>query len=188
MPTMAQDQALTTLPAGRWEVDPVHSSAGFAVRHMLVATFRGRFEQIAGALVVDGDELSLTGEVDAGSIEVRDESLAAHLASPEFFDSERYPVLRFRSTSLRRSGDELELEGELTIKGQTHPIKARGELSGPAVAFGEQEKLGLRFETSIDRRDYGLEWNAPLPSGGLALANEVTLSIERELARAEEAR
>src|ERR1700693_3961476 len=107
----------TKLPSGTWKLDPTHSSASFAVKHMVVATFRGRFEDLDAALTVAEDgSARLTGTVAAGSIVVKDENLQAHLGSPDFFDTERYPELRFVSTSIRRSGDELVLDGELTIK------------------------------------------------------------------------
>jgi polyisoprenoid-binding protein YceI len=172
------------LPIGTWQVDPVHSSASFSVKHMVVATFRGRFEEIDGSLTVDEDSAKLEGTVKAGSIKVKDENLQGHLGSPDFFDIERYPELRFSSSDIRRQGDELVVDGELTIKDQTHPIEGRGTFSGPAVTMGDVTKVGLTLETVIDRTEFGLEWNAPLPKGGFAVENEVKLTVELELAQA----
>ena len=126
----------------------------------------------------------LVGTVDVGSIVVKDENLAAHLQSPEFFDAERYPELRFESTDIRRTGegDEVVVDGELTIKGITKSVEARGTLEGPAVTFGDVNKVGLTLEAIIDRTEFGLNWNAPLPKGGFALANDVKLIVELELA------
>lgn len=94
----------TGLPVGTWSLDPTHSSASFAVKHMAVATFRGRFEKFDATLTVEEDSAELRGTVDAGSVVVKDENLQAHLGSPDFFDIERYPEIEFRSTSLRRQG------------------------------------------------------------------------------------
>src|ERR1017187_1641009 len=107
----------TQLPVGTWKSDPTHSSASFAVKHMVVATFRGRFEDLDATLAVGEDGAGqLRGSVDAGSIVVKDENLQAHLGSPDFFDTERYPELRFASKAIRRDGEELVIDGELTIK------------------------------------------------------------------------
>jgi polyisoprenoid-binding protein YceI len=174
----------TTLPVGTWKLDPTHSSASFAVKHMVVATFRGRFEQIDATLTVDEDGKGrLEGTVDASSIVVKDENLQAHLGSPDFFDTERHPQLRFSSDSIRRAGDELVLDGELTIKDHTHPIEARGTITDPHETLGGAVKIGVTLETVIDRTQFGLEWNAPLPKGGFALANDVKLTVELELAQ-----
>jgi polyisoprenoid-binding protein YceI len=148
---------------------------------MGVATFRGRFETFDATLTVDEDSAELRGTVDAGSILVKDENLQAHLGAPEFFDIERYPELEFHSSSLRRVGDELVVDGELTIKGNTRPIEARGTVAGPGVTLQASTNLGITLETIIDRREYGLTFNAPLPSGGVAVANDVKLTIELEL-------
>ena len=184
---MGTDTAISTpIPTGTWTLDPVHSSAGFAVKHMVVATFRGRFERFDATLVADDGGARLEGTVDVDSIVVNDESLAGHLKSPEFFDVERHPVLSFTSRDLRRSGDELAIDGELTIKGRTRPIEARGTITGPVVGLGDAERVGLTLEAVIDRREYGLDWNAPLPKGGNAIGEEVTLTVHLEMRRKEE--
>src|SRR5690348_10508681 len=118
----------TGLPTGTWRLDPTHSSAGFAVKHMAVSTFRGRFEKFDATLTVGQEWAELVGVVDAGSLIVKDESLQAHLGSPEFFDIERYPEIRFHSTSIWRAGDELVVDGGLTIKGNTRAVEARGTI------------------------------------------------------------
>ena len=177
----------TQLPVGAWTIDPVHSSASFAVKHMGVATFRGRFEDFDASLTVGRDgEAQLVGTVRADSIVVKDENLQAHLGSPDFFDVERYPELRFVSRSLRRDGDELIADGELTIKDQTHPVEARGTITDPTETLGGAVKIGLTLETVIDRTKFGLSFNAPLPKGGVAVANDVKLTVELELAQAED--
>jgi polyisoprenoid-binding protein YceI len=172
------------LPVGTWKLDPTHSSASFAVKHMVVATFRGRFENLDATLTVGEDGAGeLVGAVDAGSIVVKDENLQAHLGAPDFFDTERHPQLRFASSSIRRDGDELAIEGQLTIKDHTHPVQARGAITDPHETLGGAVKIGVTLETVIDRTQFGLEWNAPLPKGGFALANDVKLTVELELAQ-----
>ena len=185
MTAIDQQSTQQELPAGTWKLDPIHSSASFGVKHMVVATFRGRFEDFDATLEVsqDGAE-KLTGTVDANSIVVKDENLAGHLKSPDFFDPERYPELRFESTSIRIEGDEAVLEGELTIKGNTNPVTARGAYVGPHEDFAGNDRLGLSLETVVDRTEYGLNWNAPLPKGGVAVANDVTLIVELEFVQA----
>lgn len=177
--SILQERAVT-LPAGTWTVDRVHSSVGFSVRHMLVANFRGGFD----AFDVTLDESGVRGTVDVASIDVSEPNLNGHLLAPDFFDAERHPQLSFRSTSIRSSGTALEIAGELTIKGITLPVELTGTLSGPAThAFDGSERLGLELETVVDRTAFGLDWNAPLPSGGFAVGNDVTLKAELELVR-----
>jgi polyisoprenoid-binding protein YceI len=161
--------------AGNWQLNTVHSSAEFSLRYM-VATFRGSFGEIDAAL--DGDVLA--GSVKVASVQVRDPNLTAHLQSPEFFDAERYPVISFRSDPLVIDGDSVTLDGELTLKGVTKPVHATGTVVGPAVDFMGRTRLGFSLETTISRNDYGVSFNAPLPTGEMALADEVTLTIELE--------
>src|SRR2546422_4192895 len=174
-----------SIPTGTWRIDPVHSRVGFAVKHMVVSTFRGQFGRYDGHLVAGPDGAPrLEGSVDAGSIEVRDDNLAGHLASPEFFDSERHPRIEFASTAVRvGEGGELEADGELTIKGRTNPVHATGHVSGPHVDIAGNEKVGVELKATVDRRAFDLCWNAPLPSGGFALDNDVTLEVSLELVR-----
>ncbi len=185
--TPAAVDTKTSLPVGTWTSDPTHSSAGFAVKHMVVATFRGRFEELDAKLAVAEDgSAELSGAVRADSIQVKDENLKAHLGAPDFFDVERYPEIRFSSSSIRRDGEELVLDGELTIKDHTHVVEARGTITDPHETLGGAVKIGLTLEAVVDRTEFGLEWNAPLPKGGVALADEVTLTVELELAKVEE--
>jgi polyisoprenoid-binding protein YceI len=175
----------TPVPGGSWRIDPVHSHVGFAIRHMVVATFRGHFEEYDGSLHADGAGApALDGSVRVDSLAVKDENLAAHLRSADFFDSASHPLISFTSSAVAVGEDgELEVEGELTIKGRTRPVTARGSFSGPHADIAGNEKLGVELEAVIDRREFGLEWNAPLPKGGLALDNEVRLEVGLELVR-----
>jgi polyisoprenoid-binding protein YceI len=178
--------ATSPIPAGTtWTADPVHSTVGFAVKHMVVSTFRGRFEDYEATLTAAADgTLRLRGRVRADSISVKDETLAAHLRAPDFFDTERHPYVEFSSTLVRAAGGALSVDGELTIKGHTRPLAARGSVTEPHVTLGDVEKVGVELEATVDRTDYGLDWNAPLPKGGLALAIQVELLVSLELARA----
>ncbi len=180
--SVATEQDITT---GTWKIDTVHSHVGFSVKHMVVANFRGRFEDYDGALVVGEDGTPrLEGSVRVDSIVVKDENLAGHLKSPDFFDSANHPQIGFVSDEVRvGAGGALEVEGELTIKGHTHRVTARGSVSGPHVDIAGNDKIGVELEAVIDRREYGLEWNAPLPKGGFALENDVKLQVTLELAR-----
>jgi polyisoprenoid-binding protein YceI len=171
----------TALPTGTWTLDPVHSSVGFSVKHMIVANFRGGFDTFDVTL----DEQGLRGTVDVATISVSEPNLNGHLLSPDFFDAERNPQLSFSSTSVRVSGDELEIDGSLTVRGATKPVTITGTVSGPAVGMDGNPRLGLELDTVIDRTAYGLDWNAPLPSGGFAVGNDVKLHAELELVLAE---
>ena len=171
----------TAVPTGTWTADKVHSSIGFEVEHM-VSTFRGRFEDY-DAQLVDG---RLEGKVEVASVKVYDENLEAHLQSPDFFDAELHPELRFESRELTVDDDGgVTLEGDLTIKGVTKPVTATGRYVYVEADMGGGERIGLRLEATVDRREFGLNWNAPLPKGGFALGNDVTLVVALELVQAE---
>lgn len=168
----------TALPTGTWQVDPVHSTVGFSVKHMVVANFRGGFDTFSVTL----DEASLRGTVDVASVGVSEPNLNGHLLAPDFFDAERNPQLSFESKAIRVDGDKLDIDGELTIKGTTKPVKITGTVSGPVThPFDGSSRLGLELETIVDRTAFGLDWNAPLPTGGFAVGNDVKLVAELEL-------
>lgn len=177
--------AETAVPTGTWTTDPVHSSFEFSVKHMVVATFRARLTDFDVTLTAAEDaEARLEGAARAASVEVRDEALHAHLLAPDFFDVERHPEMRYRSTRIVRGGESgIRVEGELTLKGVTRPVELAGTLVGPVVGLGDGERLGLELETVIDRREFGLRWNAPLPKGGVAVGDDVRLHALVELVR-----
>ena len=168
------------LPAVTWSLDPVHSSVGFAIKYM-VSTFRTTFDRFEATLDTTGDEPRLSGAVDPSSIVVKDENFKAHLVSPDFFDVQNHPRITFESTAFRQDGDELVVEGDLTIKGNTHRVEGRGTIADPHEDIVGNTKVGVTLEAEVDRTKFGLSWNAPLPRGGFALANEVALQIELEL-------
>jgi polyisoprenoid-binding protein YceI len=176
----------TTTATTNWVADPVHSTAGFAVRHMVVATFRGAFGKVSGTLDVAGDAPRLSGRVEVASIEVKDENLHAHLQGPDFFDAERTPAITFESVAVTRTGDDVTIEGDLTIKGTTQRVAAAGTWLEIDADITGNPRIGIDVETTIDRTAYGLNWNAPLPKGGVALADAVTLSVHLEFVPAQD--
>jgi polyisoprenoid-binding protein YceI len=172
MPMVAESPALV-IPTGTWTIDPSWSALEFEVRKLGLVTIKGRVPGFSGT--IHGAEGTINGVVDATSITTFDADRDAHLQSPEFFDTQRYPELTFASTSVELDGDELVVSGDLTIKGVSKPVALRGELRGPENDPWGGERIGLGLETTIDRTDFGLEWNAPLPGGGFLLPNEVVL-------------
>jgi len=182
MATDTEAPGATEVPAGTWNVDPVHSVAGFAVRHMMVGTFRGEFSEI-DATLTDG---KLIGKVKVGSLQIKDDNLKGHLFSPDFFDAERYPEIIYESSSLTVNDGVLSSEGTITLKGASTPVTATGRLAGPTVTLGDVVKIGLDLETTVNREAVGLQWNAPLPKGGVVLGKNVTISVTLELALADD--
>lgn len=171
------------LPAAVWGLDPVHSTASFSIKYM-VSTFRAGFDKLDVKFDTTGDQPVLTGTVDPTSIQVKDENFHAHLQSPDFFDSERYPAIAFESTGFRLEGDELVVDGNLTIKGDTRPVEARGTFTAPHEDPWGNTRVGITLEAAIDRSHFGINWNNPLPKGGLALANDVRLHVDLQLVKA----
>jgi polyisoprenoid-binding protein YceI len=166
------------VPTGTWSADRIHSTVGFAVPYM-AGTFQGTFSDF-DARLRDG---ALSGTAEVGSVEVKDPNLGAHLQSPDFFDAERFPRLSFEANKISRSGDELSVEGELTLKGHTEPVEIKGHINDPAPDPYGGERLGLQLQAKVDRTKFGLNWNNPLPSGDPALANEVTIIVDLQLVK-----
>jgi polyisoprenoid-binding protein YceI len=156
-----------------WGLDAVHSTLGFEIPY-LGGTFKGQFTDVTSTLT---DE-SLTGSARVESVDVKDENLAAHLQSPEFFDAERHPELKFESRDVERASETLTVRGDITIRGVTKPVELIGTISGALIDGYGRERQILRLETTVDRTEFGLNWNTPLPSGEVALANEVKLVAE----------
>lgn len=172
------------IPAGTWQIDPVHSHVGFAVEYMS-GTFRGTFSPVDARLSVAEDgEATLAGSARVDSVRVQDENLTAHLLSPEFFDAERAPEIRFASRRIRRSGDELEVDGALEAKGLSEEVELRGTIGEPVTDAYGRERIGLKLAGTLDRTRLGLDWNLQLPSGEPALASDVELTAELYLVKA----
>ena len=171
-------QTQQALPTGTWTPDPVHSAIGFAVDYM-AGTFSGAFTEF-DAEVSDG---AVRGSAEVASVQVKDENLEAHLQSPDFFDAERNPQLTFEAKDITREGDDLAIAGDITIKGHTQPVDIKGRISDPFEDPFGNERFGLRLETTVDRTEFGINWNNPLPSGKQALANEVQIIAELQFVR-----
>jgi polyisoprenoid-binding protein YceI len=179
---MATAQAESTIPTGTWQSDPVHSSVGFAVRHA-VGTFRGSFGEFEATLADASGQPKLTGRVPVESVQVKEENLEAHLLSPEFFDRDQAPEIGFESGKVAIEDDRLVVEGTLTVKGISQDVVARGDINGPIPGPDGNDRLGIDLETTVDRHDYGLDWNMDLPDGTKMLGDEVTLTVHLELVK-----
>jgi polyisoprenoid-binding protein YceI len=174
---MSTTEIRQQLPTGTWTLDPVHSTIGFEVAY-LGGTFRGQFNQAEARFVVNGDDVSLAGSAQVASIDLKDENLSTHVQSPDFFDAERHPELAFESSEVERSGDDLIVRGGIRIKGVEQPVELTGSFADPITDYAGRERIGLRLETTVDRTAFGVSWNAPLPDGKPALADEVKLAAD----------
>jgi polyisoprenoid-binding protein YceI len=169
------------LPAGTYAVDPVHSTINFAVVHNGVSTFRSGFRAYEATLE-GGERPKLEGTVEVASIDIDEEMLKGHLLSPEFFDAERYPRLKFSSTGFEIAEDgALTLRGELEIRGTVHEVAASGKVAQLGTDLAGNARVGFSLATSVDRRGFGLDWQAELPSGGEVLDYTVDIAVELEL-------
>ncbi|HZO48931.1 MAG TPA: YceI family protein [Gaiellaceae bacterium] len=158
------------IPAGTWNADPAHSQVDFAVKHMGISTVRGTFSDVSATLV-GGEAPTLSGSIRVASVSTKDENRDAHLLSPDFFDAERYPEASFEATFVSPE----RVVGQLTLKGVTKEIELEASFTGPDTDPWGNERIGMELHGSIDRQDFGISWNTPLPGGGLLLEDEVKL-------------
>ena len=166
------------IPAGTYNIDPSHSSVGFEVRHMGIATVRGAFRRFQGTIDATGATAVLKGSVQVGSIDTGEEQRDAHLTAPDFFDAEQYPEITFETTAIDNTEDgRLQLTGEITMKGITKPIELTGTAGEGGTDPWGNERIGFEVEGVIDRRDFDLKWNQTLPNGNLLVSNEVKLVV-----------
>jgi polyisoprenoid-binding protein YceI len=161
----------TAIPAGTWKIDPTHSRVEFSIRHMGIATIRGSFADFDG-VIHGGDEPQISGAIRVASVDTRDEARDGHLQSPDFFDAERHPEITFASTRFEPG----KLVGDLTIRGVTREVELVAQVTGAGTDPWGNERLGLELEGEIDRREFGVSWNTPLPTGGLLLGDTVRLT------------
>jgi polyisoprenoid-binding protein YceI len=170
--------------AGTWAIDPVHSEVSFVVRHMMVSKVRGRFDTFEGTIVTAEDPLasSVTASVDMSSISTGQEQRDAHIRSADFFEVEKYPEMTFASTALKVSEEGFILEGDLTLKGVTKPVAFNLEVSGFGPDAYGGTRCGFSATTQINRMDYGVSFNGPIPGvpGGVAVSENVTITLEIE--------
>jgi polyisoprenoid-binding protein YceI len=177
--------ATQTLPTGTYGLDRTHSTVEFAVLY-IAGTFRGEFSPFDAELTVDEDGTArLTGSTRAAAVRVKDENLELHLQSPDFFDAERTPDLRFESTSIEREGDRIVVAGTLTIRGRPRAVELTGTVSDDVTDAWGNERVGLALAGSIDRTAFGITWNNPLPNGKPSLADAVALSAELQFVKQE---
>lgn len=182
--TIASDTATTT-----WNIDPVHSVIEFKVKHMMISNVKGQFTGVRGVLALDETDVTqseVDASVDVASINTRDPQRDAHLKSPDFFDAERFPTLSFTSARIARAGDgSLAVAGELTIHGVTREVVFAVEgPTAPAKDPYGNTRLGLSATTKINRKDFGLNWNAALETGGILVGDEVTITLDLQFVKA----
>lgn len=164
-------------PAGTWQLDPVHSTIGFEVGYA-TGTFKGSFREFEGSLEISDGAAKLAGSAKVASIDVRDENLAAHLQSADFFDAENHPEITFEADRVTLGDGRADVAGRLSMRGVSREIVATGTAADAMTdAFGT-ERVGLVLETTVDRTAYGMNWNMDLPGGGKALEDEVTIKVE----------
>ena len=172
-----------------WNLDPAHSTAEFKVKHMMITNAKGQFTGLTGALTLDEGDIAnskVEAAIDASTVNTREPQRDAHLRSADFFDVEKYPSLQFRSTGVKRTGeDEVAATGELTIHGVTREVvfKVEGP-TPPAKDPWGSTRIGLSAVTKINRKDFGLTWNAALETGGILVGEEVTITLDVEFVKA----
>jgi polyisoprenoid-binding protein YceI len=183
--TMTTSTAAATIPgyvAGTWEIDPVHSEVGFVARHMMVSKVRGRFTSFSGELVLGEDprQSSVTATIDLTSIQTGNEQRDQHIRSADFFEVDKYQTMTYRSTGVRPEGDDYVLEGELTLKDVTKPVELTLELNGFGPDPFGGTRAGFTATGEINRRDFGVNFSAPMETGGVVVSDKVTIQLEIE--------
>ncbi len=181
----------TTQRTGKttWKLDPVHSEVEFGVRHMMISTVKGAFKSVQGTVRIDEETYERSEvdvEIDAASIDTRDEKRDQHLRSEDFFHVEEHPTLEFKSRKVEGDEQSFRIPGELTIRGVTRPVILEGELLGGGVDPWGNDRLAFRAETKVSRKDYGLTWNQTLEAGGVLVGDEVTIALEVQVVRADD--
>jgi polyisoprenoid-binding protein YceI len=169
------------IPTGTWSADPAHSSFGFSVKHLGIATVRGTFGEFEGKIVLDGElaDAKITGSAKVTSIDTSQPDRDTHLRSADFFDAEQYPELTFNSTSIAELDDEtFEITGDLTMHGVTKPITLKAELQGAEVDPWGNDRLGFEITGQLERSEWGMKFNQALGSGNLAVSDKVKLALD----------
>ena len=173
--------ATTQLGTGTWAIDPVHSSIGFSVRHLMVSRVRGNFENFSGAVTVAEDGTpSVSAEIAVDSIHTGNEQRDGHIKSADFFDADKYPTATFRSTGVRANGDDYVIDGEFTLKGVTKPVSLALEFNGVNPGMGRGEVAGFEASVVLNRKDFGIDIDMPLETGGTVVGDKITITLEIE--------
>ncbi len=178
--------AITELSPGTWTVDPSHSVVGFTARHLMISKVRGRFASFSGSLTITDDPLSssVSAIVDLASVSTGDDSRDAHLRGADFFDVEQFPTMTFTSTGIKDERGELVLFGDLTIKDVTRQVAFELEFNGVTTDPWGGTRVGFNAETEVNRRDWGLEWNVALDTGGVLVGEKVKIQLDIEAVKA----
>lgn len=170
---------LSTLPAGTFAIDASHSRVGFSARHAMVTKVRGSFNDYTGSAVVADGAANITIDINVASIDTRSADRDGHLQSPDFFDVANFPKITFKSTSVKDSGaSNLSVTGDLTVKDVTKSITIDFEYTGTATDPFGNVRFGFEGESEINRKDYGLTWNAALETGGILVSENIKLEFE----------
>jgi len=167
-----------------WNIDKAHSDVGFGVKHMMISTVRGKFTRFDADVQLDPanvEAAKVTARIEAASIDTNEAKRDGHLRSPDFLDADKYPTLTFTSTSVKRSGEDLEVTGNLKIKDQEHAITLKGEITGPGKDPWGATRMGFSLSGEIEREKWGLGWNQALEAGGVLVGKKVKIEIETEL-------
>jgi polyisoprenoid-binding protein YceI len=173
--------ATAQLGTGTWAIDPVHSSIGFSVRHLMVSRVRGNFENFSGAVTVAEDGTpSVSAEIAVDSIHTGNEQRDGHIKSADFFDADKYPTATFRSTGVRANGDDYVIDGEFTLKGVTKPVSLALEFNGVNPGMGRGEVAGFEASVVLNRKDFGIDIDMPLETGGTVVGDKVTITLAIE--------
>ena len=180
--TTPSGRTLDGLVPGVWAVDPSHSEVGFTARHLMVSKVRGRFTDYEATITIAPNVLDSTVEatVSLASVETKDEKRDAHLRSADFFHADEHPTMTFRSTGIRENGSDFYLDGELSIRGVTKPVTFDLEFNGVVTTPWGGQSAGFSAETEINRKEWGLEWNVALESGGVLVSEKVKIALEIE--------
>ena len=177
---------MSTFPrelTGTWAIDPVHSTIGFAVKHAMVATTRGRFTEYTGGASLDAaapEKSSIWVDIEAASVSTGNDMRDGHLRSADFWDAESNTKITFRSTAVRVDGDSIVTAGDLTVGAKTNPVEITWEFGGVDKDPYGNVKAGFEGSATINRKDWGLTWNAPLESGGILVGDKVKIVLEIE--------
>lgn len=165
-----------------WNLDSSHSSVEFAVKHMAISTVRGKFRVFSGSAetTADGKLVAIDATVDAASIDTSAEQRDAHLRGADFFDVEKHPTFTFRSTRIEQSGDDVVVEGDLTMLGVTKPVTLKGEIAAPQKDPWGNQRAAVELSGKISRKEWGLVWNAALEAGGVLVSDDVKLTISAQ--------
>jgi polyisoprenoid-binding protein YceI len=178
---MTTATATTPPTVGTWAIDPVHSSIDFSVRHLMVSKVRGKFETFSGTITVAPDGTpSVTAAIDVASLNTGNEQRDGHVKSADFFDVEHYPVATFTSTSVRPNGEAYILNGNLTLKGMTNPVSLDLEFNGVSPGQGYGEVSGYEASVVLNRKDFGIDIDLPMETGGVVVGDKVTITLTIE--------